>query len=64
MQLEEQPDAVVLSLSYYDTTDNIRLVLISNGVRVKELDYFRYLEGASQSIFSSSFKVKRACKEN
>jgi hypothetical protein len=36
MQLEEQPDAVVLFLSYYDTTDNVRLVLSSKGVRVKE----------------------------
>ena len=38
MQLEEQPDAVVLFLSSYDTMDNIRLVLNSNGVRVKELE--------------------------
>jgi len=35
-QLEEQPNSVVLFLSYYDTTDNVRLVLSSNGVQVKE----------------------------
>ena len=35
-QLQEQPDSVVLFLSYYDTTDNIRSVLISKGVPVKE----------------------------
>jgi hypothetical protein len=32
MQLVEQPDAVVLFLSYYDTTDNVRSVLSSKGV--------------------------------
>ena len=35
-QLKEQPDPVVLFLSYYDTTDNVRHVLSSNGVPVKE----------------------------
>ena len=35
-QLEEQPDSVVLFLSYYDTTDIVRSVLRSKGVRVKE----------------------------
>ena len=35
-QLEEQPNSVVLFLSYYDTTDNVRLVLSSKGVQVKE----------------------------
>jgi MEDS: MEthanogen/methylotroph, DcmR Sensory domain len=35
-QLEEQPDSVVLFLSYYDTTDIVRSVLSSKGVRVKE----------------------------
>ncbi|MGA7005888.1 MAG: MEDS domain-containing protein [Nitrososphaeraceae archaeon] len=35
-QLEEQPDSVVLFLSYYDTTDNVRDVLSSHGVPVKE----------------------------
>ena len=35
-QIEEQPDCVVLFLSYYDTTDIVRQVLNSNGVRVKE----------------------------
>ena len=35
-QLEEQPNSVVLFLSYYDTTDNVRSVLSSKGVHVKE----------------------------
>ena len=35
-QLEEQPDSVVLFLSYYDTTDSVRHALQSKGVRVKE----------------------------
>ena len=35
-QLEEQPDSVVLFLSYYDTTDNVRDILSSHGVPVKE----------------------------
>ena len=35
-QLEEQPDSVVLFLSYYDTTDTVRSVLSSKGVQVKE----------------------------
>jgi hypothetical protein len=35
-QLEEQPNSVVLFLSYYDTTDNVRSVLSSKGVRVKD----------------------------
>ena len=35
-QLEEQPDSVVLFLSYYDTTDNVRHVLSSYGVPIKE----------------------------
>jgi hypothetical protein len=35
-QLEEQPDSVVLFLSYYDTTDNVRSVLSSKDVPVKE----------------------------
>ena len=35
-QLEEQPNSVVLFLSYYDTTDNVRLVLSLKGVLVKE----------------------------
>jgi hypothetical protein len=37
-QLEEQPDSVVLFLSYYDTTDNVRSVLSSKGVLVNELE--------------------------
>ena len=35
-QLEEQPNSIVLFLPYYDTTDDIRSVLSSKGVRVKE----------------------------
>jgi hypothetical protein len=35
-QLEEQPESVVLFLSYYDTTDSVRSVLSSKGIRVKE----------------------------
>ena len=35
-QLEVQPDSVVLFLSYYDTTDNVRDVLSSKGISVKE----------------------------
>jgi MEDS: MEthanogen/methylotroph, DcmR Sensory domain len=37
-QLEQQPDSIVLFLSYYDTTDNVRSVLSSKGVLVKELE--------------------------
>ena len=37
-QLKEQPDSVVLFLSYYDTTDNVRHVLSSHGVPVKEYE--------------------------
>ena len=35
-QLEEQPNSVILFLAYYDTTDNIRSVLSSKGIHVKE----------------------------
>jgi hypothetical protein len=35
-QLEEQPDSVVLFLSYYDTTDTVRSILSSKSVRVKD----------------------------
>ena len=35
-QLEEQPNSVILFLSYYDTTDKIRSVLSSKGIHVKE----------------------------
>jgi len=35
-QLKEQPDSVVLFLSYYDTTDTVRSVLSSKGIRVKD----------------------------
>lgn len=36
IQMEEQPDSVVLFLSYYDTTDNVRRILSSKGIEVKE----------------------------
>ena len=32
-QLEEQPESVVLFLSYYDTTDSVRSVLSSKGIQ-------------------------------
>jgi hypothetical protein len=35
-QLKEQPNSVVLFLPYYDTTDNVRGVLSSKGIHVKE----------------------------
>ena len=35
-QIEEEPDSVVLFLSYYDTTENIRTTLQSKGIQVKE----------------------------
>src|SRR6266542_674784 len=35
-QMEEQPNSVVVVLSYYDTTDNVRRVLNSKGIQVKE----------------------------
>ena len=35
-QLEEQPESVILFLSYYDTTDIVRSVLSSKGIQVKE----------------------------
>src|SRR5690349_17007567 len=35
-QMEEQPDSVVLFLSYYDTTENIRTILQSKGIQVRE----------------------------
>jgi hypothetical protein len=37
-ELEEQPNSVVLFLSYYDTTDHVRSVLSSKGVSVKEYE--------------------------
>jgi hypothetical protein len=37
-ELEEQPNSVVLFLSYYDTTDHVRSVLSSKGVPVKEYE--------------------------
>jgi hypothetical protein len=35
-QMQEQPDSIILLLSYYDTTDNVRLTLGSKGIQVKE----------------------------
>ena len=35
-QLEEQPNSVVLFLSYYDTSDSVRRVLSSKGIHVKQ----------------------------
>ncbi len=35
-QMEEQPNSVVLFLSYYDTTENVRYFLSQKGVPVKE----------------------------
>jgi hypothetical protein len=35
-QLEEQPNSVILFLSYYDTTDNVRRILNGKGVHVKK----------------------------
>ena len=35
-QLEVQPNSVFLFLPYYDTTDNVRGVLSSKGIHVKE----------------------------
>jgi MEDS: MEthanogen/methylotroph, DcmR Sensory domain len=37
-QIEECPDSVLLLLSYYDTTDNVRNNLSQKGIRVKELE--------------------------
>jgi hypothetical protein len=37
-QMEEQPDSVVLFLSYYDTTDTVRSILKSKGLEVKEYE--------------------------
>jgi hypothetical protein len=37
-QIEECPDSVLLLLSYYDTTDNVRNNLSHKGIRVKELE--------------------------
>jgi hypothetical protein len=37
-ELEQQPNSVVLFLSYYDTTDHVRSVLNSKGVPVEEYE--------------------------
>jgi hypothetical protein len=37
-QMEEEPDAVVLFLTYYDTTDRIRDILSTRGIAVKEYE--------------------------
>ncbi len=50
-QMEEQPDSVVLFLSYFDTTDNVRSTLSSKGVKVKQL------EKNSSSIILDIMKV-------
>lgn len=36
IQMQEEHDAVVLFLSYYETTDNVRNILYSKGIDVKE----------------------------
>ena len=70
-QLEEQPNSVVLFLSYYDTTDNVRLVLSSKGVQVKErekngsmiiLDIMNVLHNPYFQV--PDIEKLRACKEN
>jgi cystathionine beta-lyase/cystathionine gamma-synthase len=35
-QMEEQPDTIILFLSYYDTTENVRATLSQKGIQVKE----------------------------
>jgi hypothetical protein len=35
-QMDEQPESVILFLSYYDTTDNVRSILEAKGVPIKE----------------------------
>ena len=71
-QLEEQPNSVVLFLSYYDTTDNVRGVLSSKGIHVKErekegsiiiLDIMKVLN--TPYIGGSAIeKLRKSCKEN
>ena len=71
-QLEEQPDSVILFLPYYDTTDNVRSVLSSKGIHVKErekegsmiiLDIMKVLQNPYFEVPDIE-KVKGACKEN
>jgi len=35
-EMKEVPDSIILFLSYYDTTDNVRLALSSKDIQVKE----------------------------
>ncbi len=37
-QMEEQPNSVVLFLSYYDTTDKVRSILSSKIIQIRELE--------------------------
>jgi len=37
-QIESQPESIILFLPYYDTTDKVREVLESKGIRVRELE--------------------------
>ena len=37
-QIEEEPNSVVLFLSYYDTTDNVRSILNLKSIQVNELE--------------------------
>ena len=37
-QIEEEPNSVVLFLSYYDTTDNVRSILNLKSIQVDELE--------------------------
>lgn len=37
-QMEELPNSILLFLSYYDTTDNVRYFLSQKGIQVKELE--------------------------
>ena len=71
-QLEEQPDSVVLFLSYYDTTDNVRDVLSSHGVPVKEhekngtviiLDIGKVLHNPFFQVPNIE-KLREACKKD
>ena len=37
-QIESQPASIILFLPYYDTTDSVRQVLESKGIKVRELE--------------------------
>ena len=71
-QLEEQPESVILFLSYYDTTDSVRNVLRSKGIKVKEhekdgsmiiLDIMKVLHNPYFQVPDIE-KLRRVCKEN